>query len=98
MNDSIGISPEFQTRRRASEKALKAGRGVSWQPECKSASLKVNVRRLCRLALLRPSVWYKKSEMRDQSALRLRIREIAMDCARGGYLRVLVMLKREAGR
>ena len=56
---------------------------------------KVNVRRSCRLALLRPSVWYQKSEARDQSALRLRIREIAMDRPRFGYLRVLVMLKRE---
>lgn len=56
---------------------------------------KVNVRRSCRLALLRPSVWYAKSEARDQSALRLRIREIAMDRPRFGYLRVLVMLKRE---
>lgn len=56
---------------------------------------KVNVRRSCRLALLRPSVWYQESEARDQSALRLRIREIAMDRPRFGYLRVLVMLKRE---
>ncbi len=55
----------------------------------------MNVRRSCRLALPRPSVWYQKSEARDQSALRLRIREIAMDRPRFGYLRVLVMLKRE---
>jgi len=46
------------------------------------------------LALMRPSVWYQKSEARDQRALRLRISEIAMDRARFGYLRVLVMLKR----
>lgn len=39
----------------------------------------MNMRRSCRLALLRPSVWHAKSEARDQSALRLRIREIAMD-------------------
>ena len=38
-------------------------------------------------------VWYQKSVARDQSALRLRIREIAMDRPRFGYLRVLVMLK-----
>ena len=55
----------------------------------------VSVRRSCRLALLRPSVWYQKSKARDQSALRQRIREIAMDRPRFGYLRVLVMLKRE---
>ena len=55
----------------------------------------VSVRRSCRLARLQPSVWYQKSQARDQSALRLRIREIAMDRPRFGYLRVLVMLKRE---
>lgn len=47
------------------------------------------------MALLRPSVWYAKSEARDQSAPRLRIREIAMDCARFGFLCVQVLLKRE---
>lgn len=56
---------------------------------------KVNVRRSCRLALLRPSVRYQKSEARDQSALRLRIGEIVMDRPRFGYSRVLVILKRE---
>lgn len=55
----------------------------------------LSVRRACSLALLRPSVWYQKSQARDQSALRQRIREIAMDRPRFGYLRVLVMLKRE---
>lgn len=47
------------------------------------------------MALLRPFVLYQKIEARDQSALRLRISEIAMDRPRFGYLRVLVMLKRE---
>jgi len=56
---------------------------------------RVSVRRSCRLALLRPSVWYAKSQARDQSALRLRIREIAMNRPRFGYLRVHVMLRRE---
>jgi putative transposase len=55
----------------------------------------VNVRRSCRLALLQPSVWYVRSKARDQSALRLRIREIAIDGPTFGYPRVLVMLKRE---
>ena len=55
----------------------------------------MSVRRSCRLALLRPSVWYAKSQARDQSALRLRIREIAMNRPRFGYLRVHVMLRRE---
>jgi len=56
---------------------------------------RVSVRRSCRLALLRPSVWYAKSQARDQSALRLRIREIPMNRPRFGYLRVHVMLRRE---
>ena len=56
---------------------------------------KISVKRSCRLSLLQPSVWYAKSQARDQSGLRLRIREIAMDRPRFGYLRVLVMLKRE---
>ena len=49
----------------------------------------------CRLTMLRPSVWYQKSEARDQSALRLRIWEIVRDRPRFGFLRVLVMLKCE---
>ena len=55
----------------------------------------VSVRCSCWLVSLRPSVWYQKSEARDQSALRQRIRDIAMDRPRFGYLRVLVMPKRE---
>ena len=47
------------------------------------------------LALLRPAVWYAKSRAKDQSALRQRIRDIAMSRPRFGYLRVLVMLERE---
>ena len=56
---------------------------------------KVSVQRSCGLALLRRSVWYAKSVARDQSALRQRIRDIALSRPRFGYLRVLVMLKRE---
>ena len=56
---------------------------------------KVSVQRSCRLALLRRSVWYAKSRARDQSALRQRIRDIAMNRPRFGYLRVQVMLRRE---
>ncbi len=56
---------------------------------------KISVHRSCRLALLQRSVWYAKSTARDQSALRQRIRDIAMSRPRFGYLRVLVMLKRE---
>jgi len=56
---------------------------------------KVSVRRSCELALLQRSVWYAKSRARDQSARRQRTRDIDMSRPRFGYLRVLVMLKRE---
>ena len=56
---------------------------------------KVSVHRSCRLALLQRSSWYAKSEARAQSALRQRIRDIALSRPRFGYLRVLVRLKRE---
>lgn len=72
-------------------KAVKQRELAVWMQE----RFKVNVRRSCRLALLQPSVWYLKSKARDQSALRLRIRDIAMDRPRFGYLRVLVLLKRD---
>lgn len=55
----------------------------------------VSIRRSCRLALPGPSVWYAKSQACDQSALRQRIRDIAMSRPRFGDLRVLVMLQRE---
>lgn len=54
---------------------------------------KVSVRRSCRLARLQPSVWYAKSQAKDQSALRQRIRDIALSRPRFGYERVLVMLR-----
>jgi putative transposase len=55
----------------------------------------ISVQRSCKLALLERSSWYFKSRARDQSALRMRIREIAMNRPRFGYLRVHVMLLRE---
>ena len=68
--------------------------GASRRPGGNSSS-RLYVSRSCRLALLQPSVWYKKSEARDQSALRLRIREIVMNRPRFGYLLVPVMFNRE---
>ena len=58
----------------------------------------VNVRRACRLAGFSKSGWYKRSTARDQSALRLRIREIAHARPRFGYPRIHVMLRREGWR
>ena len=56
---------------------------------------RISVQRSCRLSMLRRSVWYARSQARDQSALRQRIRDIAMSRPRFGYLRVQVMLRRE---
>src|SRR5207244_479192 len=39
--------------------------------------------------------WYRRSTARDQSALRLRIREFAHARPRFGYLRIWVLLRRE---
>ena len=51
--------------------------------------------RSCRLAELSRAAWYKRSVARDQSALRLRIRDIAHQRPRFGYQRIHVMLRRE---
>lgn len=53
------------------------------------------VARSCDLAALSRGAWYRKSQARDQSALRDRIREIAQARPRFGYLRIHVMLRRE---
>ena len=55
----------------------------------------MKVRRALRLADFSHSGWYAKSTARDQSALRLRIREIAHARPRFGYPRIHVMLRRE---
>jgi putative transposase len=53
------------------------------------------VRRACRLARFSSSAYYRRSQARDQSALRRRIREIAEARPRFGYQRIHVMLRRE---
>jgi putative transposase len=45
--------------------------------------------------MLRRSTWYRRSHARDQTPLRMRIRELAMTRPRFGYLRIHVMLRRE---
>ncbi len=55
----------------------------------------MSVRKAIRLAQFSHGGWCAKSQPRDQSALRLRIREIAYARPRFGYLRIHVMLRRE---
>ena len=58
----------------------------------------MSVRKAIRLAQFSHGGWYCKSKAGDQSALRLRIREIAHARPRFGYLRIHVMLRREGWR
>jgi hypothetical protein len=51
--------------------------------------------RACELARFSRAAFYRKSQAKDQSALRLRIREIAHARPRFGYQRIHVMLRRE---
>ena len=55
----------------------------------------VSVSKACQLALLRRSTWCRRSQARDQTPLRVRVRELAMTRPRFGYLRIHVMLRRE---
>jgi putative transposase len=54
--------------------------------------------RACRLAGFSRAAWYRKSKARDQSAIRLRIREFAHARPRFGYYRIYVLLRREGWR
>ena len=51
--------------------------------------------RACRLAQFSRAAWYRRSQAADQTALRMRIREIAHARPRFGYLRIRVLLRRE---
>lgn len=51
--------------------------------------------RSCALAQFTRAAWYRKSTARDQSALALRIRDIAHVRPRFGFERITVMLRRE---
>jgi putative transposase len=54
-----------------------------------------DVRRACGLAHFSRTASYRRSQARDQTALRLRIRELAHARPRFGYLRIWVLLRRE---
>lgn len=58
-------------------------------------TFQVSCVRACRLAQFSRAAWYRRSRARDQSALRLRIQEIAHIRPRFGGLRMWVLLRRE---
>src|SRR5690606_34840668 len=55
----------------------------------------VSVVRACSLARFSRASYYRKSQAKDQSALRLRIRELAHARPRFGYQRIHILLRRE---
>lgn len=58
----------------------------------------IPVARACRLAAFSRATWYRLSTAKDQSALRLRIRELAMARLRFGYQKIHILLRREGWR
>jgi len=59
------------------------------------ARFQIAVIRSCRLAGSSRTAWYRRGTGKDQSVLRMRIREIAHQRPRFGYQRIHVMLRRE---
>ena len=55
----------------------------------------MSVRRSCRLIGLRVATWYYRSQARDTSVLRQRMRELATARPRFGYERLHILLTRE---
>ena len=59
------------------------------------SGFQIDQRHACQLVGLSRSTYYYQSQARDQTALRLRIRDIAAARVRYGYRRVHIMLQRE---
>ena len=55
----------------------------------------MGVSRACRLATISRSLWYYRSRRPAQTALTMRMKELAQSRPRFGYRRVHVMLRRE---
>lgn len=58
-------------------------------------TFQIAVCRACRLAGYSRAAWYKPRRTKDQSALRLRIRELAIARPQFGYQRIHILLRRE---
>jgi hypothetical protein len=63
-----------------------------WIRDC----FQLSIRRSCALSCLRNATWYYRSQARDSSVLRQRMRELA--AARFGYERLHILLTREGWR
>lgn len=62
------------------------------------AGFRVSERRACRVAGVPRSTWRYRSVARDQTALRVRLRDLAASRVRYGYRRLHVLLQREGWR
>ena len=58
-------------------------------------TFQISCLRACRLAQFSRAAWYRRSHAKDQSALRIRIRDPAQARPQFGYLRIWVLLRRE---
>lgn len=67
---------------------------AQWIRDC----FKLSIRRSCALVCFRKATWYYRSQARDSSVLRRRIRELAMTRPRFGYERLHILLRREGWR
>lgn len=55
---------------------------------------RASVVRVCKLIMLHRSLWYYKSSRRDDTVIRMRMREIAMTRVRYGCRRIGILLRR----
>jgi len=60
-----------------------------------TAHFAIGVRRACGLLRLNRASWYDRQHGRDDTTIRLRLRELAQARPRVGYLRLHVLLRRE---
>jgi len=56
---------------------------------------RVSIRKACLVVLLQHSVWYYKPDRRDDTVIRMRMKEIAMIRVRYGFWRIFTLLRRE---
>ena len=59
---------------------------------------RASVVRVCKLIMLHRSLWYHKSSRRDDTVIRMRMREIALTSVRYGCRRIGILLRKEGWR
>ena len=87
----LGVS-ELRRLRQVEEENSRLKRLAQWF----HGTFQVSCAPACRLAQFGWASWYRQSRAKDQSALRLRIRDLAHARPRYGYLRIWVLLRRES--